>query len=340
MTIKNESLEQIDAPERESPLTLSFRYCFLVLIVCISPPLARAETLSENIDLINSPEESSLSPGSQDVNTSNPSEYSDASFRIWENPAEIAGLSDQWLRQTNGNIAADSATEVDKKPPHSLIAKSPTINASHQLWRARISASKDRKPSQSKNEIRQIIRQIDSVEFKPQPQTPEPLIDVEPVQKTEPNAISSDSDTGISREQGPCKIGPKLSDGQITEQTLQTFKSLSQQPDQLNNPFELAEILFSSNCLREAAKCYQESLNRMTTNETDQVANKAWVLFQIGNCLQNIDPPTAMQMYRQLITEYPDSPWMDLAKAKSKLIDWYQQDKPGELVVEDQILKN
>jgi tetratricopeptide (TPR) repeat protein len=330
MTIKNKILEQSDNSERKSSLTLHFRLCSLLLIVCILIPSGHAETLLEDIDPINLLE-SSLAPNLQNINISNITEHSNTPFCIWQPPIQLARLpSDQWQTQTNSNIAVNFAAKVDKKSSHLLIAKSPTTNINRQLWQARISAFKERKPNQSKNELRKVIRQIDSIEFKPQNQTPEPLIVVEPIQKVEPNEISSD--TEMLQEQEPNKIERKLPYEQVTDHTLQTFKSLSQHPDQLHNPFELAEILFNSHCLREAAKCYQESLNSMTTNETDQLANKAWVVFQLGNCLQNIDPPTAMQMYRQLIVEYPNSPWADLAKAKTKLIDWYLKEKPNTLI--------
>ena len=227
------------------------------------------------------------------------------------------------------------SAQVDKKPSNLLIAKSPSTYLGRQLWQARISAFKDEKLSQSKNELRQIIRQIDSIEFKPQDQTPEPLIVVEPIQKAEPNEISSD--TEMSQEQEPNKIERKLPYEQVTDQTLKVFKSLSQLPDQLHNPSALADILFNSHCLREAATCYQEALNRMSTNETDQSQNKAWPLFQIGNCLRNIDRPAAMQMYKQLIMEYPNSPWADLAKAESDLINWYLKDKPNTLINEGKL---
>jgi uncharacterized protein with HEPN domain len=42
-------------------------------------------------------------------------------------------------------------------------------------------------------------------------------------------------------------------------------------------------------------------------------------------------------MYRQLIAEYPGSPWVDLAKAREKLIDWYLKDKPRTLIAEPQL---
>ena len=332
MKIKNEILEQSDSPERMSSLTLSFRLCLLFVSVCILIPLGHAEDLSEDIDPLTLLEDA-LEQTSQNISISDITENSNAPFYIWQPPIQLDLFpSSQWQTWTNSNIAVNFAAKVEKKPSHLLIAKNPTTDISRQLWRARITNLKDGKISESQKELRQIIRQINSVEFETQYQTSEPLIVLEPVQKAEPNAISSDTET--PKQQKPNKIKSQLLDGQIIDQTLQTFKNLSQHPDQLHNPFELAEILFNSHCFREAAKCYQEALNRMTTNQTDQRANKAWVLFQIGNCLQDIDRPAAIKMYKQLIEEHPNSPWTDLAKARSKLIDWYQQDKPWELVAE------
>jgi hypothetical protein len=39
-------------------------------------------------------------------------------------------------------------------------------------------------------------------------------------------------------------------------------------------------------------------------------------------------------MYGQLLTEYPNSPWADLARFQSKLIDWYLRDEPRKLIAE------
>ncbi len=38
-------------------------------------------------------------------------------------------------------------------------------------------------------------------------------------------------------------------------------------------------------------------------------------------------------MYTQLITEYPSSPWADMANAQVKVLDWYLKDEPYKLVV-------
>jgi TolA-binding protein len=99
----------------------------------------------------------------------------------------------------------------------------------------------------------------------------------------------------------------------------------------------LGEVLFLSDYLKEASVFYREALNRKSPDKDDQAQNRAWILFQIGNCLRGDDPLTAMKIYRQLITEYPDSSWTDLAKTRHKLIDWYQKDKPQTLIVESQL---
>jgi tetratricopeptide (TPR) repeat protein len=345
MIIKNELLEQSDNPERKSSLTLSFRLCFLFLIICILVPLARAETLSEDIDPI-SLLEFSLAPSSQNVNISNTPEYSKASFHTRETPMQVAKLSAQRQKQTNSNIAVNLPAKVDKEPSHLLIAQSPTTDLGHQLWQARISNPKDRKSSKSKSGLYQIIEKIRSVKFE-QHKSAEPIIVTEPAQKTEPDETSSDSNVLQKPEPKKAEAEPqspfnsKRQDEkqslarQITDQTLEIFEQLSQQPQQLKNPFELAEILFCNGSLKEAEKCYQEALNRMAANESDRHEERAWVLFQIGNCLRNADQLAAIEMGRQLIAEYPDSPWADLAEARSKLINWYQQDKPRELIAEN-----
>jgi len=332
MTIKNGIPEQCDKPECRDFPTSSFRLCSLVLIVCILTPAAHAESLLEDIYPFSLPE-FSFASHSQNTNTSNIPEHSSAPFVIRRPPVQIAGLPlDQRQTQVNSNMTANFAARVDKKSSHPLIAKSPTTDLGRKLWQARISASEDKDSSQSKEELRRIIRQISSVEFTLQAQPAEPLIVVEPIRKTEPNEISSPSEMPQKHEPGI--IEHNLPYKPVTDETLQVFKSLSQYPEELSNPLELAEILFNSHCLEEAAKCYREALNRLTADQTEPVGNADWILFQTGNCLRNNDPSTAMQMYAQLIAEYPESPWADLAKAKNELTDWYLKDTPDALIDE------
>jgi len=313
MTVKNRFLEQSDNPQRRRSLTLSFRLCLSPMVVCMLIPLGCAETLSQNVN-------------------ATIAKYPTTPFPIWKAPVQVATASGQRQTQANSTVAANFAAKVEEKPPDLLIVESPTTDLSRQLQQARISPSADDEPDQSKDELRQMIRQISLIEFKPPDQASESSVVVEPAQEAEPNEMPSDTD--ILQETDPNRIERKLPDGRVTDQTLQIFRSLSQHPDRLHNPFVLAEILFNSHCLTEAAACYRQALDRVPADEADPFANKAWILFQIGNCLRNTDRPAATQMYRQLIAEYPDSPWADLAKAESKLIDWYLRDKPDTLINE------
>ncbi|MHC4150032.1 MAG: hypothetical protein ACYSR5_11165, partial [Planctomycetota bacterium] len=85
----------------------------------------------------------------------------------------------------------------------------------------------------------------------------------------------------------------------IAAETLQTLTELSQQPDQLENPLALAEVLFLSGHLKEAATFYQLALNQISPEQPDQTQNRPWILFQIANCLRNSDPTAAMKTCRR-----------------------------------------
>ncbi|MFB0552178.1 MAG: tol-pal system YbgF family protein [Phycisphaerae bacterium] len=228
----------------------------------------------------------------------------------------------------------NSAAAVGQKSPQSSLTILPDPNSDlrQQLWRAELSIAKGEKDERTKDELKRIIEQIRSIELKPDKQPSEPVPVPEVVQITEPNETFSD--VAVPKEQKTTEIETKLPYEPISDQTLQILKDLSQHLDNLRNSFELGETLVLSGNLKEAAIFYQEALKRKSPDEVGSARDRAWILFQIGNCLRNDDPITAMKMYGQLITEYPNSPWRELAEARSKLLDWYQKDKPHKLIAE------
>jgi tetratricopeptide (TPR) repeat protein len=118
----------------------------------------------------------------------------------------------------------------------------------------------------------------------------------------------------------------------ITDKTLSTLDQIMQNPKEIKNPLELANILFNCGRLKEAAVCYQQALDVNDSNNV-MYKDKAWILFQAGNCLQKSDPQTANKMYRKLVTDYPESFWSDAAIAKNHLVEWYIQQKPNTLLM-------
>lgn len=226
-----------------------------------------------------------------------------------------------------------------------LLAKNPTTDPERQLWKARISIFEETEPSPNKDELKELIEKIGAVRFnqsatKPQ-QKPLPVSDnnanavtsaitaaVASTVSAEPNEVTAEEPTAaVSSE-------IQASNGAFSEKTLKRFREMIQRPEQLKNPLELAEILFRGKCLKEAAICYQLALDRLNTADEDPYQNKAWILFQLGNSLQQDDPQAALENYRILIAECPDCPWAEAAKAKSRLVDWQMKDKPVDLVQE------
>jgi len=255
--------------------------------------------------------------------------------------------------ETMNTVSISFASQVNQKLPGANPPVADSNNSlGHQLQQARITSSVDNKKGKNKGELQKIIEQIRAVEFESQNKQSEPVVVTQSVPSSdstefaeaEPNEnppatetaaepndkqAKSESQTPATEKRIPLPYKP------ITTRTLQAVSELSQHPEQLSSPFELAEILFRSGNLKEAAVFYQQALNKTNPKDAASASNRAWILFQIGNCLRNDEPQNAMKTYRQLITEYPGSPWTEIAKARDKLTDWYQKDDPKTVIEEN-----
>ena len=233
-----------------------------------------------------------------------------------------------------GTASANPVAETGRESAQSTPVVVTDSNSPHmrQLWRADISLAKGQKDEKSKHELRRLIEHIRSVEFEPPKKAAEPVIVLDETPPIEPD--KTPASMTVEQEEEKREIEPKLPYGPITAQTLQIMASLSESPEKLANPFELGEVLFLGGNLKEAAVFYQEVLKREDPDDAGSSRNRAWVLFQIGNCLRGNDLPAAAKMYGQLITEYPNSPWAEMATAQAKLIDWYLKDEPYKLIAE------
>jgi len=228
-----------------------------------------------------------------------------------------------------------------------LITGCPSSHTARQLWQARITVPKDEKSGRKRNVLRRIIEQIRAVEFQSKSPAAKPFIEVEPAPAAEPNETPSAPAFADAPEIPAEEVSAEPQEKEIKSEehalllyeppsarTLQMVDNVSRQPDQMANPFELAEVLFLSGHLKQAAVFYQQALNRIDCNEAGSAGDRAWILFQTANCLRENEPQGAMKMYRQLLTEYPESAWTELAKSRAKLIEWDQNDKPRKLIAE------
>ena len=246
-------------------------------------------------------------------------------------------LSIRLLSSLTGTVYAGSTIDDGKKPSQErvLASSNPSNTSGLELLQAYITVAQSKNNTKSTEQLKQIIEQIRSVEFKPQKQTPEPVVVPEKAPVIEPNeTVPDEPNIPAQKEKPKQETKSRLPYKPITDHTLQMLRTLAQEPEKLENPLELAETLFASGNEKEASLFYSEALKRKDPNDIGSASERAWILFQIGNCLRNSDLPAAVKTYQQLLTEYPNSPWTEPAKARSDLITWYLKDEPDKLLLQ------
>ncbi len=233
----------------------------------------------------------------------------------------------------------DANDQGSNKPNEAdwLIAKTPKTDLARNIWRDRIGTPQDPEENKTKDQLQQLIKRIRAIEFKSPEPPHEPAVTREPEPQIEPNLMKvGPPDQNLTDAQQTAAGTPKPQFPTVSQDTLNILAERLQKPELLINPYELGQTLAYAGCLKEAAVCYSEALARIDPNLPDPTEKKAWILFQIGNCLRKSDPQKALEAYSRLINEHTASLWTDIAKAQSSLISWYLQEKPKTLIEESQ----
>ncbi len=118
----------------------------------------------------------------------------------------------------------------------------------------------------------------------------------------------------------------------LSEKARKALADLQRNPSRVRDPLETAELLFLSGRPGDAAPFYEEALRRTSPGTATANDDRAWILFQLGNCLRETDAAKAQNSYAKLLSEYPDSPWTEMARAGGRLLTWYQNVRPEQLV--------
>ena len=180
------------------------------------------------------------------------------------------------------------------------------------------------------DQLKHLIEQIRSIQFESKQVEERSRDTAEPKPETiaavpEPIEGENTDETGVSDsaaiDNRKSAIGNRL-------------EELLKDPNTVTNPFKLAEALFRNGLPGPAGLCYKRALVEIGADDPNMAAERCWILFQIGNCLQNDDPNAAKESYAELIRTYPDSPWVEIAKSRYALIEWNQQDRPDKLIEE------
>jgi hypothetical protein len=197
------------------------------------------------------------------------------------------------------------------------------------LWQMSITSAIDDRDKKQKNELQTLIDQINSIELSlaginETENSYEAASSVKPERKVMQN---EDTQPAIKND----NIGNNNLE-LVTWETIQKIKKLAENPNEVDNPYEIGNTLYLSNNIGEAAVFYQEALKRKKPEDMSSSEDRAWLLFQTGNSLRTIDMLAAADMYGKLITEYPDSAWAGYARVQRNVITWYLSDKPDDML--------
>jgi len=200
-----------------------------------------------------------------------------------------------------------------------------------KLWQSRIVAPDPNEDAETRRALARLIKQIRSVQFGPGEQPSAFSMPVEPEQPEPSDAFDSTLDDAWEDAVAPAVVTAPLF-AKLSAESAKVLQRLVQSPDLVREPLELAELLFLSDQRTEAAVFYQKALTLLDMNDATAHEDRAWILFQLGNCFREANITQAKDMYVKLIAEYPDSPWTELAKTHGRLITWYQKANPNQLV--------
>jgi tetratricopeptide (TPR) repeat protein len=114
----------------------------------------------------------------------------------------------------------------------------------------------------------------------------------------------------------------------LSVETLASLRALSVADLTAEQALPLADLLYTTGYLDIAGPLYGWAVERMDPNSPLFPENRAWALFQWGNCLRDTDPAGAIAAYQRLTVDYPQAPWTPMAKAWQDLADWYWREEP------------
>jgi tetratricopeptide (TPR) repeat protein len=202
-----------------------------------------------------------------------------------------------------------------------------------ELWSSRISAPDSSDDIETSLALKRLIRQVHRMTFNDKSLTSPSASSAEPAPVTAPSAPPTVLAEGAPPAQAEAVANPTPeTDSTLSAQVRKTLADLQRNPSRVRDPLETAELLFLSGRPGDAAAFYEEALRRTSPDNTASRSDRAWILFQLGNCLRETDAAKAQDTYAKLISEYPDSPWTEMARVGGRLLTWYQNTRPDQLV--------
>jgi len=202
-----------------------------------------------------------------------------------------------------------------------------------ELWSSRIDAPEAGDDAQTSLALKRLIRQVRVLTLHDKSPAPPAAAPTEsPAPAEAPTPVITNAESVEPAPPEPVASAAPPTAPTLSPKTQKTLEDLRKNAARVRDPLEVAELLFLSGRPPEAVPFYEEALRRTSAGGAAAGADRAWILFQLGNCLRETDATKAQDAYMKLIAEYPNSPWTEMARASGRLVAWYQSTRPDQLV--------
>ncbi|MBM4027877.1 MAG: tetratricopeptide repeat protein [Planctomycetes bacterium] len=244
---------------------------------------------------------------------------------VTRGPSPVTRVPEHGSRATSPESRGDSGSPTQSS---ALGAPSLALN----LWSSRITAPDLVEDNETSMALQRLIRQVQSITAGNRSPA-QPL----PAAVQEQPAAKPPTPRAAPEPTEPAPTGPAAAAGTeaapaFSPRAQKTLETLRQDPGRVHDPLDMAELLFLSGRSTEAVPFYEEALRRTRADDALAQGSRAWILFQLGNCLRETDAAKAQDAYGKLIAEHPNSPWTEMAKTGEQLLTWYQSARPSELI--------
>ncbi len=233
------------------------------------------------------------------------------------------------LSGTSANTARAADVKDEKRSPEPGIETRGPL--ARDLWSGRIAAPEAGDDAQTSLALKRLIRQVRGLTLHDKSPAA-PATAASPGTTESPKATTASTESVAPAPPEPVPSAAPETTPALAPKMQKTLEDLRKNAGRVRDPLEVAELLFLSGRPTDAAAFYEEALRRTSAGGAASAADRAWILFQLGNCLRESNATKAQDTYMKLIAEYPDSPWTEMARASGRLLTWYQSTRPDQLV--------
>jgi tetratricopeptide (TPR) repeat protein len=219
-------------------------------------------------------------------------------------------------------------------PDNRQISKQLSSAAKKSLIKTNIASVTPEEKEDNKQKLNNLIKQINSINFVSKQQetkskstssrpTLEEATEISEPSESQEIADTADEKTREEKQQYSQKLSPEI---------IERIDEIINSSTQMAEPQLLAELLFSSGYYKRAAYFFEMAVGQDEESSKLTDTDKAWMLNQQAVCLSNSDPEKALEIYKTLVSQYPNSHWAQLAYVRQNLLEWLQDQQPNELI--------